>query len=416
MKILYLECKMGIAGDMFASALLELFDDKENMIKRLNEMNVPRVTFSYDRIKKCGIMGGHIVVRVDGREEESIDIHDKAPEKGNIYSSENAHGHSHHHNHEQRSMYDIEEIIEGLTIANEIKSDIREVYQLIAEAESRVHGTTVSEIHFHELGSLDAIADIAAVCFLLHDLDPDKIIVSPINVGGGEVRSAHGIIPVPAPATALLLTDIPNYSSERISGELCTPTGAALVKYFAFDFGSQPIMTLRKIGYGMGTKDFEQVNCVRAMLGEGSEEVDRVVELSCNMDDMTPEDIGFAKEMLFVAGALEVFTISTGMKKNRPGILLECICKEDKKDLIVKTIFKHTSTIGIREKYSDRYILTREMMSVNTPYGDVRIKKSSGFDVKREKFEYDDLAGIARRTGKSLWELRCELEEYLRDE
>lgn len=430
MKILYLECKMGIAGDMFASSLLELFDDKESIVKELNGMNIPKVTFSYEKAKKCGILGGHISVTIDGKEEESIDIHDNDSDR---YDDPSGHDHEHHHHHhdhdhhdhsdhhsenhsEHHSMYDIEEIIENLSVSNEIKSDIREVYELLAEAESKVHGTTVSEIHFHEVGEFDAIADIAAVCFLLHELDPDKIIVSPINVGSGSVKSAHGILPVPAPATAHLLTDIPNYSTDMITGELCTPTGAALVKYFAFEFGPQPVMMLKKIGYGMGKKDFAQVNCVRAMLGEGSEEVDKVVELSCNMDDMTPEDIGFAKEMLFEAGALDVFTISTAMKKNRPGILLECICKEDKKDSILKTIFKHTTTIGVRESISDRYILTREIETADTPYGDVRIKRSSGFDIKRKKYEFDDLAGIARRTGKSLQELRDELEEYLRDE
>ncbi|MCR5402990.1 MAG: nickel pincer cofactor biosynthesis protein LarC [Butyrivibrio sp.] len=413
MKILYLECKMGIAGDMFASSLLDLFDDREKKIEELNAMNVPGVTFSYDRVQKCGIMGGHITVRVDGVEEESQDMHSALEHASDTDLQEH---NDHHHGHTHRTLYDIEDIIEGLNVANEIKSDIREIYQLMAMAESRVHGTAVSEIHFHEVGSLDAVADIAAVCLLLHDIDPDKIVVSPINVGSGEVRTSHGILPVPAPATAILLTDVPNYSSDRIAGELCTPTGAALVKYFAFEFGSQPVMMLKKIGYGMGKKDFDQVNCVRAMLGEGSDEVDRVVELTCNMDDMTPEDIGYAKDKLFEEGALEVFTISTGMKKNRPGILLECICKEDKKEALLKAIFRHTSTIGIRESMSDRYILTREIESKDTPYGKVRIKKSTGFEVKREKFEYEDLAGIATRTGKSILELRKELEDYLRDE
>lgn len=455
MKILYLECKMGIAGDMFASSLLDLFDDKEKKIEELNRMNIPNVTFSYERVQKCSIMGAHMTVKVDGEEEESIDVHGASGhvsesaghdgdhhrvhdhhehshdhddhehnhhhdhhhhEDEHEHSHDHDEGHDHEHHHVHRTLYDIEDIIESLNVTNEIRSDIREIYQLMAIAESQVHGTNVSEIHFHEVGSLDAIADIAAVCMLLHDLDPDKIIVSPINVGSGQVRTAHGILPVPAPATALLLTDIPSYSSDRIAGEFCTPTGAALVKYFAFECGPQPIMMLKKIGYGMGKKDFEQANCVRAMLGEGSDEVDRVVELTCNVDDMTPEDIGYAKDKLFEAGALEVFTVSTGMKKNRPGILLECICKEDKKEVLLKAIFKHTSTIGVREKSSDRYILSREIESVNTPYGDVRIKRSTGFDVKREKFEYDDLAGIATRTGKSLWELRTELEDYLRDE
>ncbi len=398
MKILYLECKMGIAGDMLASALLGLFDDKEKVIKELNDIGVPNVLYQHTRSAKCGIVGDHISVLVDGKEEISEDISDH----------EAHHGHD-HLEHSHNSLYHIEDIIEGLNIHKEIKSDIREVYQLLAEAESEVHGVSVSEIHFHEVGNLDAIADITAVCYMMHELDPDKVLVSPINLGSGQVKTAHGILPVPAPATANLLKGVPSYSSERISGELCTPTGAALVKYFAFDFGEQPVMALESIGYGMGKKDFPQANCVRALLGNANDEGDVVVELSCNIDDMTPEEIGFATEMLFDEGALEVYTISIDMKKNRPGFLLTCMCREDKKETIIKTIFKHTTTIGVRENISKRYVLTRELTKLETPYGEVRVKTSSGYDIRRSKLEYDDLAGIARRTGKSLLELKKEI-------
>ena len=406
MKILYLECKMGIAGDMLASALLSLFEDKEKVIEELNAMGIPKVKYQFGKTEKCGIVGDHISVLIDGVEEESID-------EDHHHHDHDHHGHEEHHEHDHNSLYQIEEIIEGLNISKEIRSDIREVYQILAEAESEVHGVNVSEIHFHEVGNLDAIADISAVCYLMHELDPDKVIVSPINVGSGQVKTSHGILPVPAPATANLLKGIPSYSSDKISGELCTPTGAALVKYFAFDFGPQPVMSVDQIGYGMGKKDFPQANCVRALLGTAKDEADVVVELSCNVDDMTPEEIGFATEMLFEAGALEVYTISVDMKKNRPGFLLSCMCREDKKETIVKTIFKHTTTIGVRENISNRYVLNREIRKIDTPYGEVRVKTSSGYDVKRSKFEYDDLAGISRRTGKSVLELKNELKDLL---
>ena len=417
MKILYLECKMGIAGDMLASALLGTFEDKEKIIGELNSMGIPKVTYKNTKTEKCAVVGEHISVLIDGEEEESIDVSD-------YHEHEHPHEHDHHHDHDEShdhehshsSLYEIEEIIEGLNISKEIRSDIREVYQLLAQAESEVHGVNVSEIHFHEVGRLDAIADIAAVCYMMHEIDPDKVIVSPINVGNGQVRTFHGILPVPAPATANLLRGIPSYSSDRINGELCTPTGAALVKYFAFDFGPQPIMAVDRIGYGMGKKDFPQANCVRAIIGDAKDEADVVVELSCNVDDMTPEEIGFATEMLFEAGALEVYTISIAMKKNRPGFLLTCMCREDKKEAVVKTIFKHTTTIGIRENISNRYVLTRQIQKIETPYGEVRIKNSSGYDVKRRKFEYDDLAGISRRTGKSVIELKKELIDFLPEE
>ena len=406
MKTLYLECKMGIAGDMMASALLGLFDDKEGILEALNSMKVPHVEYKLDQVKKCGILGDHISVLVDGEEEIVEDV--------NLHNHEHHHEHDHYehdHDHHSYSTIDnIEEIIEGLNISKEIKSDIREVYQLLAQAESKVHGESVSQIHFHEVGEMDAVADIAAVCYLLHELDPDKIVVSPINVGNGQVKCAHGILPVPAPATALLLNGIPTYSPEKLVGELCTPTGAALVKYFAFSFGAQPVMTVDKIGYGMGKKDFEQANCVRAMIGESAEEAEQIIELSCNIDDMTGEELGFATEMLFEEGALDVFTISVDMKKNRPGFLLTCLCNEDDKEKLLNAIFKHTTTLGVRENTYNRYTMLREINKIDTPYGEIRVKKSYGHGIKREKLEYDDLAGIARTTGKSIIELKKELE------
>ena len=171
-------------------------------------------------------------------------------------------------------------------------------------------------------------------------------------------------------------------------------------------------MAVDDVGYGMGKKDFEQANCVRAMVGEIREDAEKIVELSCNIDDMTPEEIGFAKEVLFEEGALDVYTISADMKKNRPGFVLICMCREDKKDIMLGNIFKHTTTLGVRESITNRYVLTREMEKLETPYGEVRVKKAFGYDVKRYKMEYDDLAGIAKRTGKSILELKKELESW----
>lgn len=423
MSTLYLECKMGAAGDMLAAALIGLVDDKEQILAELNEIGVPNVEYRYDVVQKCGIYGGHLSVLINGQEEVVLDGegHDhqhhhheddhEHEHHHDHHSSEENHEHHHQHEHSHRSLYDIEEIIENLSICKEIKSDIREIYELLAEAESKVHGVPVSQIHFHEVGNIDAIADIAAVCYLMHVLDPDNVIVSSINVGGGTVRSAHGIIPVPAPATAVLLSGIPTYESKLIQAELCTPTGAALIKYFADSFSVQPVMAIDKIGYGMGKKDFPQVNAVRAMIGNVSEDVDRIIELSCNMDDMTPEEIGFATERLFAEGALDVYTISVAMKKNRPGILLSCMCKEEDRDKMLHIIFKNTTTLGVREHITNRYVLTREISKISTAYGDVRVKRAYGYNVKRSKLEYDDLAGIAIRTGKSIMDLKTEIEE-----
>ena len=391
MKVLYLECKMGIAGDMMASSLLGLFEDKNSVIEALNAINIPNVVYKLDQVKKCGILGDHITVLIDGIEE----------------GDEHGHEHHDHNDHHHSTLDDIEEIIEGLNISKEIRSDVREVYQILAQAESRVHGEPVSQIHFHEVGKMDAIADITAVCYLLHELDPDKIIVSPINVGNGTVKCAHGILPVPAPATAFILKEIPVYSA-GIDGELCTPTGAALLKFFVQEYADMPAMTTRGIGYGMGSRDFPRANCMRAFLGERvlqSAGTDRVVELSCNMDDMTAERIAFATELLMAKGALEAFTVPVGMKKSRPGMLLTVVCTEAKRDEMVRLIFKHTTTIGVRENISRRFTLKRRMYEKESEFGPVRVKHSEGYGVVREKFEYEDLAAIARARDLSIEEV-----------
>lgn len=404
MKTLYIECKMGVAGDMLGAALLDLLDEQEEVLAELNGIGIKGVEFKLTDTEKCGIKSKHLRVLINGQEE--------IPEY--IASDEGLDDHEHHdheHNHIHRTLYDIEDIIEAMTVSKDIKSDVREIYELLAEAESQAHGVPVDKIHFHEVGNLDAIADITASCYLIHKLEPEKIIVSPINVGGGMVKTAHGVLPVPAPATATLLKGIPSYESEYVRSELCTPTGAALIKYFADEFKPMPLMAVEKIGYGAGNKDFAQANVVRAVLGETTDEIENVIELACNIDDMTAEEIGFATEMLFEAGALEVYTIAADMKKNRPGTLLYCVCKLDKRDLIVQTIFKHTTTLGIRENICNRYVLSREIQKIDTPYGEVRKKVSSGYNVSRFKLEYDDIAGIAKRTGKSILDLKKELEE-----
>ena len=317
---------------------------------------------------------------------------------------DHAHDHRHSHHH-HTSMAGISHIIEHLELPEEVKTDIVAVYRLIAEAESHVHGKTVEEIHFHEVGTADAIADIAGVCLLMHMIVPQKVIASPIHVGSGNVHCAHGILPVPAPATAFILQGLPIYSGV-IKGELCTPTGAALLKHFVTEFKEMPVMRTAAIGYGMGKKDFERANCVRVLLGETEENGSEVTELSCNLDDMTPEAIGFVQEILFAAGALEVYTIPIGMKKSRPGILLTCMCRCNDKEKMVSLLFKHTTTLGIRESISKRYTLTRTIKEHETPYGVIREKVSEGYGVCRGKLEYEDIAKIARENGMSLEEVK----------
>lgn len=431
MRTLYLDCGMGAAGDMLSAALIELLPDPDGFVKELNALGIPGVEFKRETAVKCGITGSHMKVTVNGIEEESHDHHhdhdhehthehehhhDHEHEHTHEHTHDHEHSHEHEHTHDHEhgdghthhhhsGMHDIEHIVRGhLPVSDKVKDDVMAVYGLIAQAESKAHGAPVSEIHFHEVGTMDAVADITAVCMIMERLAPEQVIVSPIHVGSGHVHCAHGVLPVPAPATAHILQNVPIYSGD-IKGELCTPTGAAILKHFAAKFGPMPVMRTEKIGYGMGKKDFETANCVRALIGETSEKQNSVIELSCNIDDMTAEAIGFAEEILFGAGALEVYTISIGMKKSRPGTLLCVMCREEQKDEIVGLIFKHTTTIGIREQISRRYTLTRSVETVSTPMGEIRRKTSEGYGVKRSKYEYDDISKIAKERGMSINEV-----------
>ena len=301
-------------------------------------------------------------------------------------------------------MADIRAIVGGLRIPAMVKLDILAVYEEIAEAESHVHGVPVDQIHFHEVGTMDAIADITAVCLLMHELKADQVIASAVHVGSGQVRCAHGILPVPAPATAHILRDIPIYGGS-IRGELCTPTGAALLKHFVTEFGDMPPMKVSAIGYGMGKKDFERANCVRVLLGEAEEKPEGIWELRCNIDDMTGEQVGFALEQLMAEGALDAFTAPIGMKKSRPGILLTTLCREADKERMIRLIFKHTTTLGIRENFCTRHTLRRSLEMVDTPWGPVRSKISTGYGTRRSKYEYADLTKIAREQNMSIQEV-----------
>lgn len=414
MKTLYLDCSMGAAGDMLTAALLELFPDPQAMVEELNHLGIPEVVFQRETAVKCGITGTYMRVKIKGREEEGDDREHSHDHKNHTHGHKN---HTHEH-HSHNSLSKIAHLVKDhVSLPSKVQEDIMAVYGLIAEAESKAHGVPVSQIHFHEVGTIDAVADIAAVCFLLHRLAPKRIIVSPIHVGSGQVACAHGILPVPAPATLHILKGAPIYGGS-LRGELCTPTGAALLKYFATDFGSMPLMNVDTIGYGMGKKDFEAANCVRALLGETEDTRDLIYELSCTLDDMTGEAMGFAMEQLLAAGALDVYTLAVTMKKSRPGMVLQVLCKEEKKKEMIKVIFKYTTTLGIRETIVQRYTLERRTKEEDTVYGKVRCKISSGYGVERKKYEYEDLISIAKEKNLSLEQILADIskDRYLQNQ
>ena len=390
MRTLYLDCGMGAAGDMLMAALLELVDDKAAFLEKMNGLGLPGVAVSAAPAVKCGITGTHVAVTVHGEEEVSCDVspeghihhhdHGHDHDHGHEHSHEHEHGHEHEHHHHDHDhghhhhtgMGEIRHLLSHLELPEAVRADAEAVYGLIAEAESHAHGAPVEEIHFHEVGSLDAVADVVGVCLLVHMLGVERIVASPVHIGSGQLRCAHGILPVPAPATAHILRDVPIYGG-AIRGELCTPTGAALLKHFVTEFGSMPVMKVEKIGYGMG--------------------------------NMTAEAIGFAQEELLAAGALDVYTTPIGMKKGRPAVLLSCMCRMEDRERLLGLLFRHTTTLGVRENVCRRYTLERGERTVDTPHGPVRLKTASGWGVVRSKPEYEDVARIARSQGISLAEV-----------
>ena len=405
MKTLYLECNMGAAGDMLTAALYELLDEqqKADFLKTMNGL-LPGVTVEAVPAVSCGIAGTRMEVRVHGEEEESHDLPLGAP----IPSvHEHPHDHEHHHHHHHASPGDIDHILDHLAVPEDVRENAKAVYRRIADAEAKAHGVPVTEVHFHEVGAMDAVADVTGVCLALHLIGADTIVASPIHVGCGQVRCAHGVMPVPAPATANLLHGIPCYGGE-IRGELCTPTGAALLAHFAASFGPQPLMAPLKTGVGVGKKEFPAANCVRAILGETAEAGrDEILELTCHIDDMTAEALAFACGRLMAAGALDVSTAPITMKKGRPAAALTVLCRPADEERLARAILRETSTQGVRVHTCRRWTLTPSLRQVETPYGPIGIKTAAGWGVEKCKPEYADVAAAAERAGvpfREVWQ------------
>ena len=387
MRTLYLDCGMGAAGDMLTAALLALYKDQEGFLREINTALDGRAVVSAAPDVKCGVQGLHVSVVING-DEEGEEL-------------------KHHHHH--TSIGEIRDFLRAAPVSEKVRADALAVFDSIAAAEAAVHGKEMENIHFHEVGSIDAVADVLGVCLLVEKLAPEAVLASPVNVGGGTVKCAHGVLPVPAPATERLLRGIPYYEGE-IKTELCTPTGAALLRHFVQRFADQPQMRVERTGYGTGKKDFGRLNAVRALLGETGNEGETLVQLACNVDDMTGEELGFAMEQLFAAGALDVWTTPIGMKKSRPAVLLTCLCTEEKREALLRALFQNTATLGVRETRCLRHTLERAFSTAATPYGEIRVKTARGYGVERSKAEFEDLARLAREHGLSLRQVRESIE------
>lgn len=389
MRTLYFECAMGAAGDMLMGALYELCPEKARFLADMNAL-LPGVRLEAEAVRRQGIAGTHMRVAVHGQEEG----HDR---------------HHEHHHHEHHSLVDIEAMIDGFSLPQAVRESAKSTYGLIAQAESEAHGVDVGEVHFHEVGALDAVVDVTGVCYLLHLLSPEAVCASTVTVGSGTIHTAHGLLPVPAPATARLLAGVPVTAGD-IEAEMCTPTGAALLRTFARSFGPMPDGTVLGCGYGCGTKDFHRANCLRAFLldtAEASEGPnDRIVELKANIDDMTGEDMGFAMERLLEAGAVDVSYAPVYMKKDRPGVVLTCLCRPGDADRLAREMLRHTSTFGVRRTDCPRYAMSVSSAEVETVYGSVPRKTGTGYGLVKSKPEYEAMAEAARLHGVPLAEVR----------
>ena len=437
MKTLYIECAMGCAGDMLTAALFELLSEEQKaaFLEKMNGLGLPGVRVAAEPAVTCGIAGTHMAVTVHGQEEGDHDdhhhdhdhhhnhhehdhghehtvphlhvhdhIHDHDHEHDHVHDHDHhdhdhphEHGHEHHHHH--ASPDHIRGLIDGMDLPEEVKTTARGVYDAIARAEAKAHGCPVGEVHYHEVGALDAVADVVGACYALWLLSPDRIVASPVHVGSGTVRCAHGVMPVPAPATANLLTGVPAYGGE-VQGELCTPTGAALLVTFAQSFGPMPALAADRVGCGVGRKVFDRPNCVRAFLGEsGGGANGAISELVCNIDDMTPEALAYACEQLLSEGALDVYTLPGTMKKGRSGHLLTVLCDPDREEALARAVLTHTTTIGLRVRRCEKYFLTPGAATVSTPYGEITVKTAEGFGLTKVKPEHDSVAAAARAHG-----------------
>ena len=397
MKILYFDCFAGAAGDMILGALLDAGLPFDELKRALGSLAVEGWDVSVDRVIKTGVTATKFRVHEQ--------VHSGAG------SGEPGAGHHHKHHH----LKHIFEAIERSALSDAGKQRAIGMFRRLGEAEAAIHGTTMEKVHLHEVGALDSIIDIVGAVFALEWFKADRIVVSPMNVGGGMVTSAHGVFPVPAPATLALLKNAPVYSS-GIQSELLTPTGALILTEYAHEFGPVPSMKIDRVGYGAGDREFKETpNVVRVLVGEAADDVWRatalavadsgaasmkVIVIECEIDDMNPQIFGVLMDKLYAAGALEVFYSAVQMKKNRPGTLMTIVARPEHRETMTEIVFRESTTIGVRYQELVRECLDREMVTVSTPIGPVRFKvaRRNGRLFNAQP-EFDDLAKLSHERG-----------------
>jgi uncharacterized protein (TIGR00299 family) protein len=414
MKVLYFDCFSGISGDMTLGALLDLGVNQEHLIESLKALKLEdEYHLDIKKELKNGIMGTRVDVLLKHEEEHEHHHehhhehqHDHQHHLHDEAAVAQVHSHDHHHEHEHRSYKNIVDMIEGSSLNENVKSISKKIFRIIGEAEGKIHGKPLEEVHFHEVGAVDSIVDIVGAAICIDALNPDKIIFSKIPLTKGFVKCQHGMFPLPAPASLEILRDVPVYFTD-IKFELVTPTGAGIIKALADSFDDGGDISIEKIGYGLGKKTYEKPNVLRVYLyNEKKKVTNQVVEIDTNIDDMTGEQLGYIMELLLEAGALDVYFTNIHMKKNRPGVKLSVLCTIEKQQEMTKLLLSQTSTFGIRYKMMDRDILDREITEIQIFNNTVRCKigRIDGKVVKAEP-EYEDCKRIAKDNSLSIMEV-----------
>lgn len=447
MRIAYLDCFSGISGDMFLGALVDAGVSPKLLEDTVAALDVG-ARLEISRVVRGGISATKVDVYANGEKDLPREVfwkqqghdhaHEHSHDSGHEHSHEHSHGESGHaaaHEHEGapahhghgRGLTEIRGIIENAAISSTAKATAIRIFEMLGEAEAEIHNTSIERLHFHEVGTVDAMVDIVCAAVGAESLAVQEWVCSPLNVGGGTVKCAHGTLPVPAPATLKLLQDAPVYSSGP-QVELVTPTGAAIVKTLSGRFAPFPAMKIEKAGYGAGTREFpEHPNLLRLTIGEAlpdgastspSTSNDRITVLEANLDDLSPQVLAYAMERLLAEGALDVFSVPVQMKKSRPGALLTVLAKMEDANRLTKLIFSETTTLGVRRREEQRQTLSRRWETVDTTWGPVRIKIANmNGSVSNYAPEYEDCRTLAEAQNVPLRTVMQEaIQQYLRGE
>jgi uncharacterized protein (TIGR00299 family) protein len=383
MRIAYFDCLSGISGNMTLGAMLACGLPEQVLVDNLRKLPLQGWSLQAEQVLRRGIQA--MYVTVDDHAHDDASVH-----------------HAHHH-HPHRGLSDILQLIDASDITPRAKQLASAIFRRLGEAEASVHGTTTDQVHFHEVGAVDAIVDIVGTAIGIDVLGIERVIASPLPLGHGWVHCAHGEFPIPAPATAMLVRGVP-IAETTIEAELVTPTGAAIITTLAEKFAPLPTMTISRVGYGAGSHDLPRPNVLRLFLGEevSPHTPDEIVGLETNLDDISGEVTGYLMERLLQAGALDVFYTPIQMKKNRPGVLVRVLCTPQDEATCTDIIFRETTTLGIRRLPFGRVVLPREFHTVETSYGPVKVKTSQWNGIERVEPEYDDCRRLAEEKGVPL--------------